>query len=112
MNHFFVLLRLVVCLNYARQGFKYKSGRQEKIRQRTAARVAALNKEEQDVRQAVEDVSRAVEREKVVQEETADVGLPREFERLEAVFFRLHCERLVVIFLFFVYCLYHAYTTK
>ena len=82
------------------------------IRQRTAARVAALNKEAQDVRLAVEDVSRAVEREKVVQEETADVGLPRECERLEAVFFRLHCERLVVIFLFFVYCLYHAYKTE
>ena len=85
------------------------------IRQRTAARIAALYKEEEDVRQAVEDVSRAVEREKVVQEETADAGLPMESERLrrlEAVCFRLHCERLVVIFLFFVYCLYHAYTTK
>jgi hypothetical protein len=91
-----------------------QEGTARETRQRTAARVAALYKEEEDVRQAVEDVSQAVERERVVQEDTADEGLPRECERyrrFEAVCFRLQCKRLVVIFLFFVYCLYHAYKT-
>jgi hypothetical protein len=82
------------------------------IRQRTAARVAELVKAEGDARQAREDIRVEVD---IIQENKADVDTPRQCEgcrQLHQLCFRLQCERVLVLFLFFVYCLYHAHQTR
>ncbi len=75
------------------------------IRHRTAARIAALLWEAEDRRQAGED---ATVEYNIVQEDTAEGGIPRQCERsrrFDSFCYRLCC---VLLFLFFALFVYNA----